>query len=384
MRSKRWKRQTAERIRRGGERTILLRLVVLSSLVSLLAMPLHAAEDRPRNFPRDWWPEMQAKPDEWYASDDAKRIATNILSWQDESGGWPLMQTINEPWNGDESAVGPWGRRGALIKATVNEIRFLARAYRVTKDPRYLQAAVEGIDFILRAQWPSGGWPHSYPHFRNPYDRYATFNDDETVDLMRLLREVATAPDFDPLSQEKKDAARRAFDRGIDFILKSQIVVDGRRTVWAQQHDEVTLEPRAARAFEPVALSAGESAGVLKLLMSIERPSQAIIDAVHAGAAWYEAVKIQGIRIQRTADDRLVVEDPHAPPIWARFNQIGTNRPIFAGRDGVIRFRLADIEKERRGGYAWYGDWGRTVLEQYAKWRTTVAVQSGSRSPTGS
>jgi hypothetical protein len=29
-----------------------------------------------------------------------------VLSWQDTSGGWPLMVTINEPWTGDESAVG--------------------------------------------------------------------------------------------------------------------------------------------------------------------------------------------------------------------------------------------------------------------------------------
>jgi pectate lyase len=337
--------------------------------IAVLASVSYAAEERPRNYPRDWWPEMQSRSDVWYASAEAKRIAMNILSWQDESGGWPLMQTINEPWKGDASAVGPWGRRGALIKATVNEIRFLARAHRVTQDIEFLRAANEGIDFILKAQYPSGGWPHSYPQFRNAYDRYATFNDDEMTDLMRLLREVTTEPDFDAVGPERREAAQKAFDSGIDFILKSQIVANGKRTVWAQQHDEVSYEPRAARAFEPVGLSAGESAGVLMLLMSIEQPSPSIIRAIEAGAAWYDAVKISGIRIERTVDDRTVRSDPDAPPIWARFYQIGTNRPIFAGRDGVIRFELAEIEKERRGGYNWYGDWGKGVLEQHAAWK---------------
>lgn len=343
-------------------------------LLSIALLPIgtfvsYAAEERPRNYPRDWWPEMQARSDDWYASDEGKRVATNILSWQDASGGWPLMQTINEPWNGDDSAVGPWGRRGALIKATVNEIRFLARAHRVTRETRYLEAANEGIEFILKAQYPSGGWPHSYPYFRNAYDRYATFNDDETTDLLRLLREISTALDFEPVGAERRAAARTAFDKGIDFILKSQVVVDGKRTAWAQQHDEVTYEPRAARAFEPVALSAGESAGVLLLLMSIDQPSTTVIEAIEAGAAWYDKVKITGIRVERSVDDRVVRLDSKAPPVWARFYQIGTNRPIFAGRDGVIRYQLAEIEKERRGGYAWYGQWGHAVLERYAQWR---------------
>lgn len=344
----------------------------LLPIVAFGALCAHAAEERPRNYPRDWWPEMQTRSDEWFASEEAKRIATNILSWQDGNGGWPLMQTINEPWTGDESAVGPWGRRAALIKATANEIRYLARAHRVTKDKRYLKAANEGVDFILRAQHRSGGWPHSYPNFRNRYDRYATFNDDEMTDLMRLMRQVANEPDFEGFATEKRAAAHAAFDRGIEFILKSQIVVDGKRTVWAQQHDEVTLEPRAARAFEPVALSAGESAGVLMLLMSIDKPSSAIIEAVHAGAAWYEAVKLEGIRVDRSPDDRVVRVDPSAPPMWSRFYQIGTNRPIFAGRDGVVRFRLADIEQERRGGYNWYGYWGKDVLQRYAVWQGLI------------
>jgi pectate lyase len=334
----------------------------------LCAVSVAAQTSRPRNYPTNWWRDIQKQPDEWYRSEDGKRVATNILSWQDESGGWPLMTTINEPWTGDESAIAPWGRRGALIKATVNEIRFLARGFRATGDERYCAALLKGLEFILRAQYPSGGWPHSYPVFRNEYDRYATFNDDEIPDLMRLLREAAQSADFTSLTAEKRRQALEAFDRGVSFILKTQIVVGGKRTAWCQQYDEVTLQPRAARKFEPVAISGGESAGILLLLMSIEKPNPEIVAAVHAGAAWYEAVKVNGVRVELAAGDRIVREDKNAPPIWARFYEIETNRPIFAGRDGVIKYSLKEIEQERRGGYAWYGSWGLAVLAEYAKW----------------
>ena len=66
--------------------------------------------------------------------------------------------------------------------------------------------------------------------------------------------------------------------------------------------------------------------------------------------------------------DKKIVPDRQAPPLWARFYEIGTNRPFFCGRDGVKKDNLADIEAERRNGYAWYGDWGRRVLTRYADW----------------
>jgi len=34
----------------------------------------------------------------------------------------------------------------------------------------------------------------------------------------------------------------------------------------------------------------------------------------------------------------------------------------------VKKYNLAAIEAERRNGYAWYGEWGRRVLEWYARW----------------
>jgi PelA/Pel-15E family pectate lyase len=67
--------------------------------------------------------------------------------------------------------------------------------------------------------------------------------------------------------------------------------------------------------------------------------------------------------------EKVVIKDPNGPPLWSRFNEIGTNKPIFCGRDGVIQYEIAKIEPERRNGYAWYGTWGTDVATRYARWK---------------
>ncbi|WP_406698084.1 pectate lyase [Singulisphaera sp. Ch08] len=57
------------------------------------------------------------------------------------------------------------------------------------------------------------------------------------------------------------------------------------------------------------------------------------------------------------------VTDPKARPPWARHFEIGSNRPVFAGRDGIKKYALAEIERERRTGTACYGSWPLRLVE---------------------
>ena len=295
-------------------------------------------------------------------------MAENILSWQDNGTGWPLMSTVREPFTGDMSKAGPWGKKAALVKASLNEMRFLARGYTATKDERYKTAVLGGLNYILEAQLESGAWPHTYPYDKSTYHSYATYNDDVIPDIMTFLNEVATDKDFEMVGDDNRQRVKDAYEKGLEFILKSQIVVDGKKTAWAQQYDEETLEPKPARTFEPAAISGGESATVLHFLMDIRNPSPEVIEAVKAGVQWYRDVQINGLELVRTEDDKMVKPNKKAPPIWARYYEIGTNRPIFAGRDGIIRYQMAEVEKERRGGYSWYNYNGTGVFKRYEEW----------------
>ncbi len=310
------------------------------------------------------WGALARQPDAWYRGPDGARIAANIRSHQSPRGDWPKnVDNSAELFQGDPSKVVGTFDNGA----TVGELRFLARAFRAARDTKDRDAFVKGLDHILAAQYPTGGWPQSSPPGKG-YHRHITFNDNTMVNLMTLLRDVATSDDFDFVDPARRAAARRAFDAGIACILKCQIKLGGALTVWCAQHDEITLEPRPARTFEPISLSGAESADILLLLMSLDRPAPEVIRAVDAGARWFEKVKLTGIRETRINGDKRIVADPGASPLWARFYEIPSQRPIFSGRDSVIKYDIAQIEPERRNGYAWYGGWGAKVAVRYGAW----------------
>ena len=159
--------------------------------------------------------------------------------------------------------------------------------------------------------------------------------------------------------------------------MKCQVVVDCTPTVWCAQHDEVTLAPAKARAYELQSLSGAESVGIMRYLMSLKNPSPEVVRAVNAGATWFESVRIEGVSYKRSGSERNLTADPNARPLWARFYEIGSNRPFFCDRDGVVKYDIEEIGSERRSGYTWYGNWGEGVANAYAKWphRTELSHQ---------
>jgi pectate lyase len=168
--------------------------------------------------------------------------------------------------------------------ATTGELRLLARAFNATKDEAARAAFLKGLNHILTAQYTNGGWPQYSPPPARGYPRHITFNDDTMRRLLEFLRDVATAETFAFVDSAKSEAARKAFNRGIDCIVKCQVKVNGQATVWCAQHDDVTLEPRPARSFELASLSGAESAGLLLLLMSLDNPTSETVRAVDSGA----------------------------------------------------------------------------------------------------
>jgi PelA/Pel-15E family pectate lyase len=333
------------------------------------------------------WPDVLKRDAAWYGSEEAGRIAENVLLYQRDTGGWPK--------NIDMAIVLLDADKDALLKqksevdstidngATYTQLKYLARAYGAHPDDRYKQAFIKGVEYLLKAQYTNGGWPQFFPLHRGYYT-HITYNDDAMVGVLELLRDIGKkkAP-YVFVDNSLSVRASTAVERGIECILKTQVVVDGKLTVWCAQHDELTFKPAAARAFEPASLSGLESVGIVRFLMKIEHPSQGVMDAIESAVAWFEKTKIDGFRWQETATaggfDRKLIKDPNSGPLWARFYEIGTNRPIFIGRDSVIRYDVTQIEAERRNGYRWYTDDPAKLLKtDYPIWRAklTAPVQT--------
>ncbi len=311
------------------------------------------------------WGRLLGQPGAWYASAEAANVVEGVLSHQCPAGDWPKNTDTTRPFTGDPSTL-----RGTFDNgATLNELRFLARTRQSRPDPRIAEAVRRGVRHVLDAQYPSGGWPQSHPP-GSGYARHITFNDDTMVRLLRFTRELPESPDFAFLPADIRARAHPAFERGIECILDCQIRVHGDLTVWCAQHDAVTFAPRPARSYELVSLSGAESASILRLLMSLPSPSPRIRAAIHAGARWFERARLDGLRVERREGNKVIVPDPTAPPLWARFYEIHSNRPMFCGRDGIARYDLALIEAERRNGYAWHGTWGADVARDFAAWKS--------------
>jgi PelA/Pel-15E family pectate lyase len=158
--------------------------------------------------------------------------------------------------------------------------------------------------------------------------------------------------------------------------LKCQIRVDGILTAWCAQHDEHDFSPAKARAYELPSLSGNESVGVVEFLMGDENPSDEIKNSIQSAVAWFNKVRIKGITVIEVNDslgpagkDRVVIKDPSAPHMWARFYEIGTNKPFYCSRDGIKRDNLFEISYERRNHYSWLDYWPQRLLEkEYPAW----------------
>ncbi len=320
-----------------------------------------------------------------YRPDQVREIADNVLLYQRSNGGWPKnydMQAILSTEQ-RQAVERSRGERNTTFDngATHWHVQFLAQAYGMARDDRYREGCLRGIEFILAAQYPNGGWPQFFPD-TSGYRRYITFNDGAMAGILRVLQRITEGDTvYSFVDAGLRDRVRQAFAAGLECVLRCQILQDGRKTAWCQQHDHRDLRPREARSFEPAAICSMESAELVLLLMSLKTPSAGVVDAVQNAVSWFDRTQLRGIRLETVkapeaeyqyhkADfDRIVVKDPEAPPLWPRFTELGTGRPLFCNRDGNPVYSLAEVDRERRTGYAWYTEEPARVLKKYSRWQ---------------
>ncbi|TFG50983.1 MAG: pectate lyase [Candidatus Brocadiia bacterium] len=314
------------------------------------------------------WLPYEKYSEQWFKSWAAEQVGDNMISYQSEIGAWPKNMRMEAHGYQGEKFTKNWGT-SIDNSATHSQLNFMAKLYYATGKKRFKKSFIKGLDYLLMAQYDNGGWPQRYP-LSGDYGDLITLNDDAMTGVMELFESVICKPDNDLVDKARRKKVKEAYDKGLRCILDcQQIDENGSRTIWGAQHDPVSLEPRSARSYEPPSLCSRESASIVLFLMSIEDPSVNVIKAVEDAAAWFDKNKITGIRLERKDDDVVVVSDPAAAALWARFCETKTAKPLFSGRDGIIKYRLSEIEKERRRGYQWYCTDGQKVLDQYPEWK---------------
>jgi PelA/Pel-15E family pectate lyase len=197
---------------------------------------------------------------EYYYEAAAK--AASVLIWgQSNEGGWNYMidfagdRSLKEWYN----TIGKNGWRLEEFQhyygndtydddVTSDAARFLLRMYLKKLDPKYKPALDKAINFILKSQYPNGGWPQRFPlkyDFNKAghpdYSSYYTYNDDVIWENVNFLVQC-----YLTLGEER---FLDAIYRGMNFYVISQTGSGG----WAQQYD-MQMNPAGARTYEPAAL----------------------------------------------------------------------------------------------------------------------------------
>ncbi len=322
-------------------------------------------------------------------------IAENMLLYQRSNGGWPkhfqgdkkvdYKKQLTEDERKELQAGFAEGIDATIDNdATTKEIRYLAKAFKQTQNKTYLKAAEKGIEYLLKAQYGNGGWPQFYPDF-SLYRSEITYNDNAMINVLNVLLDVVrktndmevVVADLGKVDTSYIHRCSLSVERGVDCILKTQLKQNGKLTAWCAQYDAKTLQAAKARMYELPSLSGAESVGIVRFLMRIDNPSNEIIAAINGATGWFNKVKITGYKFidikapnEPSGRDRVFVPDSTGGVIWARFYDLDTNEPFFSGRDSQRKKTIAEVENERRIGYAWYGNWPEKLLTtEYPAWR---------------
>jgi PelA/Pel-15E family pectate lyase len=334
------------------------------------------------------------RPAIWYGENEARRLADIVVSFQTPAGGWSKNLDLSQhsrapgenfapnnntrfllPDDFDLYHAAHWDYVGTFDNdATVAELRFLAKVITAGPHPpaSWRAAFLRGLDYIFAAQYPNGGWPQVWP-LQGGYHDAITYNDNAMLNVLALLRDVSgTNREFAFVPKSHRQRAAASLQRGIACVLATQIVVNGRRTVWCQQHDALTRQPTSARNYEMPSQSGSESAGLMMFLMQLPDSGPEIAAAINAAAAWFKKTEIPDAVYAMGDEGGHLAASPGQGPVWARCCEIGTDRPVFGNRDKTIHDRLDEISAERRKGYSWYNEGPQLALTRYAGWKNRL------------
>jgi PelA/Pel-15E family pectate lyase len=375
----------------GWSATLTAQAADAWELAPISVSGFHDSANHWRHF-RDEGRFIKVLPDQpSYAEAQVREIVGNILLFQRANGGWPKDYDMTAILTDEQKAA---------VRATHDEadtsfdngnihsqVSYLAHAFAEAGEPEWGEACLRGFDFLLAAQYPNGGFPQRHPGAKD-FHAHITFNDFVTIGCLHVLKDAAdVAPHWSWLDESRREKARDAVQRGVECILRCQVRVDGKLTGWCQQHDETTYEPRPGRTFELASICPQDTTEITRFLMRFAKPDAKVVQSIDAAVAWLREVPLIGVRIDKVAApkeefarhdadyDKVVVNDPGAPPLWARHYEIGTNRPVFAGRDGVRKYAFAEIERERRTGTPWFGTWPQKLIDKgYPAWRENIGA----------
>ncbi len=222
-------------------------------------------------------------------------VADLIVALQNEDGGFQVLPD-NYEMSQKETGLGSMKDVSSVYNgATTSELKYLAKYITANKpeDSKYQDAFVKGIKYLLTTQHDNGGWSMN-PGSGSGFNANIEVGNKAMTEVLTLLSDIAILNNQDYVFARKAmnvDEIKSAVEKGNDFIVKSQINNNNKKSGWATQYDKsgnVTM----GHTYERESVSSYTTKDVIDYLMTIHNPSQDIKDAVESAYSWLKDVKI--------------------------------------------------------------------------------------------
>lgn len=222
-------------------------------------------------------------------------VADLIVALQNEDGGFQVLPD-NYEMSQKETGLGSMKDVSSVYNgATTSELKYLAKYITANKpeDSKYQDAFVKGIKYLLTTQRDNGGWSMN-PGSGSGFNANIEVGNKAMTEVLTLLSDIAILNNQDYVFARKAmnvDEIKSAVEKGNDFIVKSQISNNNKKSGWATQYDK-TGNVTMGHTYERESVSSYTTKDVIDYLMTIHNPSQDIKDAVESAYSWLKDVKI--------------------------------------------------------------------------------------------
>lgn len=222
-------------------------------------------------------------------------VADLIVALQNEDGGFQVLPD-NYEMSQKKTGLGSMKDVSSVYNgATTSELKYLAKYITANKpeDSKYQDAFVKGIKYLLTTQHDNGGWSMN-PGSGSGFNANIEVGNKAMTEVLTLLSDIAILNNQDYVFARKAmnvDEIKSAVEKGNDFIVKSQISNNNKKSGWATQYDK-SRNVTMGHTYERESVSSYTTKDVIDYLMTIHNPSQDIKDAVESAYSWLKDVKI--------------------------------------------------------------------------------------------